>query len=75
MRVVSRVSLGNVDTRESALRETLNNLTLLHIHEARVNIGRVHWPIERVSNHAVSWLLACLQGLLFECFIFKLCLN
>jgi len=35
MRVASQVSLGNVDTRESALRETLNNLTLLHIHEVR----------------------------------------
>lgn len=37
-RVASRVSLGNLDTRELALREIVNNLTLLRIYEARVNI-------------------------------------
>lgn len=42
MRVASRVSRGNVVTRELALREMVNTLTLLHMYEARVSIERVY---------------------------------
>lgn len=57
MRVASRVSLGNVDTRELALRETVNNLTLLRIHE--VSIERVYWPIDYQTARSLGYFLAC----------------